>query len=214
MKIQLQSDFTDFYDKHFDQEGEVFERNLSDEPSRKDIYKTLAKHHLIPAVTGKVKKFRKKLPWDAPVIVYTDMERHDGGEKMMMSFKEAFLNYENHTMATYIVNEGNVGITYRYIRVGDTIFFFKLKGKTWNINEGFEVLESERVPEGEALKMKPFDSPLYSIDFVPAIDGKGKEWMFAVDLNLAPKLEGTGIESLTNPEEIAHLIKKWYVENR
>lgn len=214
VSVQLKSDFVDFYDSFFDQDGEIFERNLSNEPSRKDMYKILAKHKLIPAVTGKVKKFRKKLPWDAPVIVYTEIERHDGGEKLMMSFKEAFTNYENHEMATYIVNEGNVGVTYRYVRIGDAIFFFKLQGKTWNINEGFEVVESERVSEEDALQMKPFDTPIYSIDFVPAVDSKGKEWMFAVDLNFAPKLEGSGIESLATGEEIAELIRIWYKENK
>lgn len=214
VSIKLHTDFTDFYDSHFDQDGELFERLLSKEPSRKDMYKILAKHKLIPAVTGKVKKFRKKLPWDAPVIVYTDISRHDGGEKMMMSFKEAFKGYENYEMATYIVNKDTVGITYRYIRVGDAIFFLKLQGETWNINDGFKVVESERVAEEDALAMKPFDTPMYSIDFVPAVDGSGKEWMFAVDLNFAPKLEGSGIEELVSGEEVVALIKKWYSENR
>lgn len=213
-KIKLVSDFTDIYDAHFDQDGEEFRRFKSEEPSRKSLYKILAKHKLIPAVTGKVKKFRKKLPSDAPVIVFTDTERHDGGEKLMMSYKDAFRDYDNHDMATYIVNKGNRGITYRYIRVGDAIFFFKLLGSTWNVNEGHEIVEFERVPEEDALAMKPFDTPLYSIDFVPAIDSKGKEWMFAVDLNFAPKLEGSGIEELATPEEIANLIKTWYKENR
>jgi len=212
--VKLTTDFKDFYDEFLDQEGEVLERNRSNEPSRKEMYKTLAKHRLIPSITGKVKKFRKKLPWDAPVIVFTDVNRHDGGNKMMMSYKEAYLKYENHEMSTYIVNKGQEGITYRYVRVGDAIFFFKLKSSSWNSNEGFEVVESERVPEQDALQMIPFDVPLYSIDFVPAVDGKGKDWMFAVDLNFAPKLEGSGIESLVTGEEVADLIRTWYKENR
>lgn len=211
-KVMLISDFEDFYDDFFDKEGIPFERLRANELNRKQIPKRLAKHSLIPTLVGRVGKFRKKLLWDAPVIVYTDVDRHDGGEKLKMTYKEAYNNYKNNYMSLFIENKEEEAVLYRYIRVGESVFFFKLKGHSWNSNDGFEVLDCERVREEDDLDMKPFDSPILLIDFIPTLDEKGDQWLFAIDLNFSPTLKGSGIEKLATGEEIVELIKDWILK--
>jgi len=210
VKLKLNSDFEDYYDSAFAQEGNLtFPRLTSNEIPRKELYKLIGKHKLIPPVFGKVKKFIKKIPWEQAVIVFSNADLHSGGEKTVMSFKEAYKEHPDKYMSIYSVTER--GESFRYLQIGKEAFFLRYKSDVWDSTKNPKI-EVERVEEGDEIKMKPFDYPMYAVDFVRFEDRFGKEWMLAVDFNTAPILKGTGIEELIAPFEIVALLQEWYEE--
>lgn len=210
--ISLQSDFQDYYDEHFPKEGDtVFERLTTHELPRKDIYTFLTKHKFVSPLYDKPKKFLKVLKMDQVVISFSNSNRHDGGEKQVMSYKEALKHYGDKGMAVY--SNSNKGETFRYLKIGKEAFFMKMKSETdWNSNVDTIYSDHERVAKEDDLKFKPIDAPLYAVDFVYFTNPKGRDHMIAIDINFAPKLSGTGLEAIVSGEEVASLISEWFEE--
>lgn len=218
--IVLISDFEDYYDDFFrkeestDENAFIFTRNKKDEIPRKDIYNLLTKHRLIASPHGKVTKFLKNVQMQQAVLLFTDENRHDGGEKLAISYKEALKKYPNNFMAIYSNSEQ--GVSYRYLMVGNEKFFMKYESQEkgqWNSLVNPKITVEKVEPEDE-LSFKPFLAPIVAIDFVHFVDRFEKDWMVAIDVNFAPTLKGTGIEELLPPFMVKQAIEEWAEENK
>lgn len=209
--IKLVTDFEDFYDDAFNNEGSItYERKRENEIPRKDLYKLIHKHRLIPPLHGKVKKFLRKLDSKALVIVYPEAEKHSGGEKLPMLYRDAYKKHEKDYMSLFIGKE--VGESYTYVVVGEKVFFIKNESDIWNTNVNPK-RTIEVVAEEDKLEFKPFNYPIYSIDLVH-YEKMNKEWLIAIDFNQAPNLKELGLEPYLSKEEVVKQVAAWYQKKR
>jgi hypothetical protein len=211
MTVKLISDFEDYYDTHFSDNGEiVFHRLLENELNRKQVFEQLKKMQLVTPAFGQVKKFLRKCKWEQAVVVYDNVITHSGGNKRVMSFREALLRHSQKYMSLYSATEQ--GVSYRYLRIGNRAYFLKYQSDEWSSIVNTKHIEIEEADPGFLSVEPPY--PLYAIDFVHYQDKKQGDVMVAIDFNIAPKLAGTGIENIVDGSIIVQEIEKWLEKNK
>ncbi|MBF7084413.1 hypothetical protein IT084_15780 [Desulfallas sp. Bu1-1] len=211
-KIKLVSDFWDYYDHWFDgSDAEiVFERRSTGGMDRLQMLEYLKSLGLRVPAFGRVRDLydRERQVWQGyvditSVVVYLDERAHRGEGKVLLSLRDAMEQYPDHLATEYIpaLPSGH-GLTWRYLQVGDKIFWLKCTSHSdWRSNCGdveIKVLSREKDSYNDKIR-----HPLYAVDFVPA----GNR-LYAVDFNVAPGIKGTGVEELLPPREAAEAIKK------
>lgn len=216
MKINLRSDFADYYDRCFDNEGFLFNRFSECGPYRREMYALLEQAGYRVPRNGTVEEMAELLTceWEemsVPVseqvvrqmtelVVYT-AERSHGGDNHLVSIADAISFFPHHYCTEYLgAQSSGLGWTLQHLQIGDRYWWLSYSSSNnWRSNAGdFKVEVVEEGPRGYHATIA---EPLFAIDFVPAQE------LYAIDYNVGPKLEGTGIENILSPAQVVDLIR-------
>lgn len=202
---KLVSDFTDCYDHWFagtDARG-TFSRMAGHGQHRS------LDHDLLESAGFQVPPRGIHLALLAPgkdVVIYDDPHAHRGDGKRRAKVKDIHAG----EYAIRWVGPEKGGESWRLLVLGRKMFLLSYKSTTdWRSNFDPEVrvysgppFYDTKVMEVRALKL---NLPLAAIDFVA--DG---DTLWALDLNTAPQVKGTGVEDIIKPKEIAEaIIVRW-----
>lgn len=213
MKLKLVSDFHDYYDIMFDKEGLEFRRFTNEGPNRIQIFSILRGLGLKTPFFGKVEDLLVKFSEDTKIVVYTDITKHCGEGKELITLGEAKNEYRGFWASQYIRNELQdvalntyKGKSTRFLFVGNRFFRMDyISTEDWRSNVGDgDIIGCHEEVSPKWRNMIYF--PLYSIDFV------GEYELFAIDFNIAPGTIGTGLNKILHPSDAVNAIKKWYKE--
>jgi hypothetical protein len=219
MKIGLKTDFCDYYDHCFtapvEEADKVLERVTTVTMPRstmllylESIGMSTPAHgpvaDLVPVVTE-----RSGMPEDIALrlfdlVVYVDETVRSVEGIQRMSCKEALARYPDAYAHVYIPShlEGN-SMSLRYLRIGMRQFWLRYTSRNdWRANYGdfqVELLHEEQ----RARERHVIPYPLFAIDYVLA------DRLYAVDLNVAPLLQGTGVEQRMFPHEVHDELCGW-----
>ncbi len=211
MKIGLKSDFEDYYDHCFtsawEEADKVFERLTTVGMPRSTMLLYLDSIGLATPLHGRVQELvpviteRSGMPQRIAeelfeVVVYEDEHLHTGKGKRKLSCRDALAQFPEAYASVFIPSHpGKGGTSLRYLRVGMRQFWLRYTSHDdWRSNCGEVSVEllGEEEP-AETPHQIPY--PLFALDFVKA------DRLYAVDLNIAPRVGGTGIEGcLSAPE--------------
>lgn len=226
--LKLYSNFIDYYDHHFDLEGEGFYRFSNNGMNRIEIFNFLKSHNYLTPKHGYVKQLSKLYPeeyryreycddskkfddsWKyIELVVYLDINLHRGENKIKISLDKAIELYPDNYASLFIFN---YGISHRYLQIGNKSFWLRYISKNdWRSNCGDVKIIIDSQNNGYHKSIK---SSLFAIDFVRSINEKTKQDDYlAIDFNISPGIKGTGIENILKPNEVVDLIKGYY-DNR
>lgn len=191
MRIRLDSDFHDYYDHWFAgswQEADlVFERYTRSGPSRPELMDMLAGQGMFVPWHGRARDLPSRLR-EAEVVVHFDELAHRAQGKIKCSAGYALESHPDCFCVEYIRPNYDGGYTLRSVGIGHRLFWLEYYNPgDWRSNVGdpsITVLAESVRQEGLLPGLA-----LYAIDFVPAGDH-----LYAIDLNVAPGLGGTGLE--------------------
>lgn len=216
MKIKLRSDFDDYYDSYFDQEGVIFDRLSECGPYRREMYALLEQAGYRVPRHGSVEEMAARLTGEGrhievpvnnqPARQMTDLvvyatERGHGGDNHLVSVAEALSIFPGHYCTEYIpVQSGERGWSLQYLQIGDRHWWLSYaSNNNWRSNVGDYKVEI--VEEGPRGLHDFFTEPVFSIDLLPAQE------LYAIDFNINPQLVGTGIENILSPAEVVALVR-------
>lgn len=210
MKIKLKSDFLDYYDHWFDNEGIVFERMSRNNLSRSKMFALFDQHQIKTPKHGKVKDLVLVLDPFTSVVVYLDEFEHQGKGKIRCSLENAMNFYPDNYASQYIPSGS---ISYRELFLGDIYCVLKYSSDdVWRSNVGNVEICLAKDPvviQGKRV----FDYPIYAIDYIPHRDEvTGDVEYLAIDLNTSPMVRGTGLEKVCSAEEVAVSIKEYILK--
>lgn len=230
MKIGLRSDFRDYYDHAFCGSWEtpdaVFVRRSAGRSGgmvRSDMLVALAGAGLQVPRHGRVRDLvtQLKADWVDPevsdqmarlldLVVHTDEHAHAGEGKLRLGSTEALAHYPEAFAVEFLPTVPGPGsVSLRHLRIGRRQFWLRYSSvDDWRSNCGdgaVEMLCEEAPTPLEAIAPALCTSPLVAVDFLPI----GKQ-LYAIDLNIAPGLAGTGIEHRMTPSEIVAEIRHWF----
>ena len=217
MKIKLVSDFTDYYDHHFDLEGNIFRRVTTDGLDRIGILEYLEKLEFTVPVYGTVNSL--KLKPDDLIVVHHNLRAHRGEEKELFLYQDALENYPESLGVKYIpfhadsdIPENTKGLSWRYLQIGVESFWLQYSSvDDWRSNCGDCQIKLSFRDKTELFSDHQYDDllifkyPLFAVDFVPT-----KDKLYAVDFNIAPGVRGSGVENILNAKEAALSIRTAY----
>lgn len=186
-KLQLFSDYWDFYDPFFASKYELIDGALAE---RRDFSKIIPFYRyasighglskfdqfihlskrlgLNPILNGKSKDM--KLTLETKVVVYTDQMKHSGDGKLLMTLRRAREEYPEHLCSLFVeTSEEEYKATfYKLLVIGDQRLFFRVDSindkkdqDSWgsnNSNNTVTLLEMDIFPQSYR--------PLFSVDFV------------------------------------------------
>lgn len=198
MKVKLVSDFRDFYDPWFDRDGDtVFRRMTTDGMDRIQMLEWLKKNHFNPPPYGFVRDLWK----DArKLVVYTDLRSHRGEGKLLLPSDQAFEQYPGGFASVYL--EGPARTT-RILKIGSMAFRLRYESDDkWRSNVGDVQITVEDIMTPPA-SLESF--PLVAIDLV---EGSDPDNPSAIDLNIAPGIQWTGVEDHLKGPEVVSLLSQ------
>ena len=231
-RVAIVSDFIDFYDHAFcpTYEAEVvWDRRSRNELSKAEQFALLEKLGFKVPEHGTVmevyKQLRKKFLGFAEelfglytetvnVVVYLDAFAHRGEGKILTTLGDALKNHPYLYCSAFVETQTSFpGIeyatSYRHLQIGSKSFCLRYTGfGSWMSNHAREV-EVELLFEGYERRgpiraRVPY--PVFAIDMV-----QSGPWLYAVDFNTAPGINGTGID--LSPKEIYLLVAEWFATN-
>lgn len=220
MKLQLKTDFHDYYDHWFDREGQVFERMSRSGMSRREMFNFLENIGVKTPPYGTPGQVFNSLSDDEKeleklaqenhinlidVVVYLDENAHRGEGKILMPLIKAIKEYPDTFCSQYFPSLRFGAISLRYLQIGDKIFWLRYASNDWRSNYGdvnIEVLAQEK--DGFHPRI---DLPLFAVDFVYGFDR-----LYAIDFNVAPGIKGTGVEDILPAKEAVVAIKRWFAK--
>ena len=216
MKIKLRSDFDDYYDGCFDDEGIPFDRLAESGPYRREMYAFLEqagyrvpRHGTVEEMAARIAREWQEM--NVPVseqvvrqmteLVVYGVERGHGGNNHLVSVDDALDIFPHHYCAEYIrVQPSGLGWSLQHLQIGDRHWWLSYtSANNWRSNAGdckVEILE-----EGPRGYHDTITEPIFSIDLLPA------QQLCAIDYNIGPKLSGRGIEDVLSPGEVVDLIR-------
>ena len=210
MNVKLLSNFTDFYDHHFDLDGEVFDRRDNIGMDRRQMFEFFGSLGLKTPFHGTLKEvFEHQAEWcPAPelqhAVVYLDLNSHRGNDKIQVRGTDPYWQqFQDDFAAEFIptYTQPNIGISYRYLQIGPRKWWLEyISASDWRSNYG-DVKINILAEEAPGFHPK-INYPLYVVDFLLA------GGFYAIDFNQSPGLRGTGIENILKPQEVVDLIKE------
>ncbi|MDX5935632.1 hypothetical protein SIL73_13125 [Acidithiobacillus thiooxidans] len=223
MKIKIKSDFRDYYDHAFcgsyETPDAVFQRQSTGGMSRSAMFAAfelaglLTPRHglvrdLVPALKAEYANYPKELWQMMQVVVHIDEQAHAGDGKVALSFDAAETQYPAAFAVEFLPTVAGVGaISYRHLRVGKRMFWLRYTSlDDWRANCGDVQIEF-MCEAGSATPDTPFFdlSPMVAVDFL-RIGNR----MYAIDLNIAPGLRGTGIEKIMRSSAVLQAVDAWF----
>lgn len=208
MKLQLRSDFIDYYDHYFDRNGIVFNRYSRNNISRLEMFNMMENWGLKVPEYGLCNKLSENNSIsDNKVVVYLDQYAHQGEDKELLSLEKACLKHPQKLGSIYIPTsdriDGFKSISYRLLQVGIARFWILYcSPDDWRSNAGNCSIEVLKTTRYYGYTKVPY--PLFAIDFV------AQNKLYAIDFNTSPGIKHTGIENIFKAEEVVNEIKKFY----
>lgn len=212
MKLKLYSDFHDYVDFMFDREGKPFTRFSEDFLSKKNQFNLLEAARFQTPMNNYLYKLVNYNFQAEKYVVYTNPASHRGEGKIVLTREEIMLkfasgNYEpllNCYASIFIETNDEFPRTHRILNIGSRQFRINYSSDdSWRSNCGNVKVEFNGEVTGNLKIPSPLEGRgLWAIDFVANI--------FAVDLNSAPSLKGTGIEDILSATEVVDLLKEFY----
>jgi hypothetical protein len=200
-KIRLRSDFQDFYDREFSCLGSVeFVRLSRGGPSRPEMFAQLAAMGYWVPAHGRVRDLNSYPScmghMTDGLVIHDDVAAHRGEGKRLVSVGTA--NCWPDAFAVAYVNSRSSSL--RHLVVGRRAFLLRYDSEDdWRSNCGN--VRVQVLSELPICDRRGRTEPMFAVDFVCQFGGDGRRW--AIDLNVAPGLEGTGIEKLMSPAAVA-----------
>ena len=221
VKVAIDSDFIDFYDYAFDSKhcaDIVWERKTRTTMSKREQLKILEEHGLRVPTHGTVLEVCELLEKEydlgaelfnsaseklITVVVYLDEYAHQGKGKVCVPLKTALEKYPRKYCSEFIQTTPSPdAVSYRYLEIGRRAFWLRYTGyDSWMSNHAHKVDVHYLCPSKQSLGLD-LAYPMYAIDFIPG------RVFYAVDLNTAPGLQGTGIPLSAN--DVYELVKEWF----
>lgn len=196
--IKLESDYTDYYDDIFSDDGDIiYKRLTSDCMPRGKALKFLSELGVPTIEIGQVTNFNI-IAYDK-LVVYTNSKQHGGVGKQIVTNERARSYYSNYLATPYI--EDTNGVSLKYIQIGRIAIQIGLQ----NRNNGVDIISGDvtsinRIDVGLNNLIK---LPIFSIDYIP-VNGI----MTAIDFNSAENLGRFGLDKVVTPEEILEELSK------
>lgn len=210
MNLKLVSDFSELYDSFFDSTGFEHRRITTDGPNRVQMFRLFTSIGLDTPLYGYLSQFKDFVDKNSQVVIYDDVKSHFGEDKRISTlnnllevakirknwnvFCSLFIDTETDiykSKSTRVLVIGKRAFSYEYISYND-----------WRSNCG----------DGDIINPKEIDIPIYRKD-IPypmfAIDFVENK---AIDFNIAPGINGTGVGKLISCSEIILSLKSWYRE--
>jgi len=231
-KVAINSDFIDFYDHAFYPRAAadlVWDRRSRNQMSKADQFALLENLGFKVPEHGTVvdlyNLFREKFPefgdelfelYTATinVVVYLDPFAHRGEGKILTTLADALREHPHLYCSRFVETAPQLptmqcATSYRHLQIGRRSFCLRYTGfGSWMSNHAEEV-EVEFLFEGYEGR-GPLSShvpyPVFAIDMV-----QSGPWLYAVDFNTAPGIDGTGIP--LSPQEIYELVAEWFAAN-
>ncbi|HEX2973352.1 MAG TPA: hypothetical protein VHP11_13540 [Tepidisphaeraceae bacterium] len=201
MKVKLDTDFLDYYDHHFDREGIPFHRLASFNFSRPEMLRILQEEmgSLVPRHGIGKDTIISSADLGAVWVVHRDLRAHRGEGKVLCSGHGVLELYPQAFVVQYIAADSH---SFRYLQIGNRAFWLSYHSQNdWRSNVG----DVKVLCLGET---KPtFIKPKWSLFAIDYVVNSSEGPFYAIDLNTAPGLTGTGIEKLLPPTVAAQLIK-------
>ncbi len=146
-----------------------------------------------------IKRFYKtQEPIDDFLVVSSRLVVYTGGTKLLSPIGVAMELYPKEFSTLYIFTwpfSGSSSI--RWLQIGRIAVILKYISYTsWNSREGEVDVIVKRIWRMEN-PIKLLGSPIFAVDFVS--DGKK---LYALDMEINPVLQGTGVEEYISPEEV------------
>jgi len=142
------------------------------------------------------------------VVVYENERAHRGNGKWLLTAEDARKFFPGCLASEFVYTNDTScsGKSWRLLRIGSRTFWLEYRSQdNWKSNCGeVSVRLLDTKPEG--LPGIELEYPLFAVDFVP--DG---QMLWAIDLNIAPGIRGTGVEDILKPMGIAEEIKRWFL---
>jgi len=174
-----------------------------------DLLKVLGEDHEFQAWEKNLTTFQQDQEY---VIVYDDIEAHNGAGKRRMTWSAALRECPDAFASEYIAPLGEHPVSWRHLHVGDRGFVIQYKslGDTWRSNVGDVQIDIiGEIEDRTVIANIPY--LLYAVDYVHVGFGLVK----AVDFNIAPGMSGFGLEEkLPAPEVYEAFLRadKWLQE--
>lgn len=214
--VALTSDFEDYYDQWFDaprmiHPDYVYQRFTHMGPQRPTMFRLFRQLGLQTPVHGPARFvgtsfacYNRQLD-DRKVVVYLDNQRHLGDSKLLMTLAQAVKDYPDRFISEYIEPGGVPSTSLRYLRVGRRQFWLQYTSfDDWRSNVGdvqVQVLREDEPLPMDAVTSGVLRYPMFSIDFVQG------RYLYAIDLNLSPRIAGTGVELLIDGKSVVRELK-------
>jgi hypothetical protein len=224
MKIGLNSDFTDYYDRYFDQGPDcelIWHRLSGENPDRIEQFTLLQAMGFEIPMSGVVRDIyqsyqetlnenpnstpedRQKL-LQSEFIVYPDLRGRSGTMKKM-ALEEAHQQHPDCLAAYPILTRPNqkTSVSQRLFLIGDEQLCIETRSDhPWCSTAGNSTSELVRI--SNPLNLRHIQTPLLAIDCMR----RSSRGVYAISLDLAPRLQGTPIEKALPGEEIAQIIRE------
>lgn len=218
LKLQLKTDFHDYYDHWFDREGQIFERMSHSGMSRREMFDFFEQIGLKTPPHGtpeqifntlseqdkEAEDFAQKHDMNFfHVVVYLDETAHRGEGKILVPLIEAIQKYPNAFCSLYYPTLLLGSTSLRYLQIGDKVFWLQYTSDDWRSNYGnvkIKVLSHEKDKFHSKINL-----PLFAVDFI-----FGPNFIWAIDFNIAPEVKGIGVENILPAKEAVAAIKRWY----
>jgi hypothetical protein len=211
--MKLLSNFTDYYDHHFDLDGPTFDRRNNIGLNRKEMFLFFHTLGLRSPYCGTLKQVfdyqENRFPnvmnakFLKNAVVYLDLNSHQGDNKLHIKGDTPnWEKYRDYFAVEFIPTSPypSQAISYRYLQIGKRNWLLKYSSKEdWrsSVNPEITILK-----EGEPGERPKISYPLYAIDFLQSGS------LFAVDFNQSPQIKGTGLEDILTPQDVVNLIKE------
>lgn len=215
MKLILESDFSDYYDYQFDviktpSVHHIYRRSSRDRTPRLELLSYVRDQMglLVPEF-GTVREVSERVRFDKSgkhLVVYTNEFSHFGDGKERLGLKSALSRFPLKPCTLYMQPDEKAQ-SFKYVAVGHDmrVLLRYTSNHEWKSNVGDVSIE---VVEYKGDKLVSHHYPIFSIDFVVS-----NGIPYAVDFNSSPKLMGTPVEELLEPEEIVEEMKRWMIDS-
>lgn len=236
MKLQLFSDYADFYDYFFESKYELIAGSLRERTDFSGEVKPFYRYASLGHGLSKTEQFKQlkkmdfqviqntecwnlELSENKKVVVYLEEFAHAGNGKILTSVANAKKNYPDFRCSWFqrTHENENMSVLFKRIVIGNHKFEFKISclsqpedPDSWGTNNAIDtniILLDHDECENKY-------RPIYGIDFVKSYLGESRKGsVYAIDLNWAPGLHGLKIDEFYSGKEIVKMIIDWCEEN-
>lgn len=194
--INIQSNFTDFYDNLSVQSSNIVYNRIRSNDTRAQNIKFLQGLGIKTITCGALRQIAS--PTMKKLVVYTDPTSHNFNGKHIYSLYDALSQYSNCVASEFLENYG--GYTVKYLQIGERRFrlmFFNPEYKD-KLIEG-NMVAIEELPKQYNYKI---GLPIYSIDYI----SNGCETI-AIDFNEVQCLKSIGMDKYIGAHDVVKEVK-------
>lgn len=210
MQLKLNSDFFDYYDSVFDEDGLEFRRVTTDGPNRKQMFYLFKRLGLQTPLFGNYQDFVNNI-YAGQVVIHKNINSHIGQDKELKYFgllteedRQCFLvEYIYHPLTILFDYKG---LSTRYLFVGNRCFKMRYTSDNdWRSNCGNSWVSDFDMVVPIPIYRSRIPYPMFAIDFV----GDDME-LKAIDFNVAPGIPKEFLNKYMSPTQIYLELKSWY----